>query len=48
MGFVNSLFAMQMVMFLEKEFAIKVETNDLNTDNFRTINNMGNLIKIKK
>jgi methoxymalonate biosynthesis acyl carrier protein len=48
LGFVNSLFAMQMVMFLEKEFAIRVETKDLNIDNFRTINNMVNLIESKK
>jgi len=27
-GFVNSLFAMQLVMFIEKEFNIKVENKD--------------------
>lgn len=38
LGYVNSLFAMQLVMFLEKEFAIKVDNTDLNLNNFRTIN----------
>jgi methoxymalonate biosynthesis acyl carrier protein len=38
LGFVNSLFAMQLVMFLEKEFKIKIENSDLEMDNFRTIN----------
>lgn len=37
LGFVNSLFAMQLVMFLEKEFGITVDTSDLDLDNFRTI-----------
>lgn len=47
LGFVNSLFAMQLVMFLEKEFAVKIETKDLNIENFRTINNIINLIESK-
>jgi acyl carrier protein len=37
-GLVNSLFAMQLVLFVEKEFAIKVENEDLDYDNFRTMN----------
>jgi methoxymalonate biosynthesis acyl carrier protein len=47
LGFVNSLFAMQLVMFLEKEFAMKIETKDLNIENFRTINNIVALIENK-
>ncbi|MFZ5985657.1 MAG: acyl carrier protein [Bacillota bacterium] len=38
LGFVNSLFAMQLVMFLEKEFKLTVDTKDLDFDNFRTVN----------
>ena len=34
LGFANSLFAMQMVMFLEKEFNIRIETQDMDLDNF--------------
>ena len=29
LGFINSLFAMQLVLFVEKEFKIKVDNNDL-------------------
>jgi methoxymalonate biosynthesis acyl carrier protein len=48
LGFVNSLFAMQLVMFLEKEFAVRIETKDLNIENFRTINSIIRLIENKK
>ena len=37
LGMVNSLFAMQLVMFVEKEFRIKVENEDLDLANFRTV-----------
>jgi methoxymalonate biosynthesis acyl carrier protein len=47
MGFVNSLFAMQLVLFIEKEFGVAVEDDDLNIDNFRTINAITELIKGK-
>jgi acyl carrier protein len=47
LGFVNSLFAMQLVMFLEKEFGIRIETKDLNMENFRSINNIIKFIETK-
>lgn len=47
LGFVNSLFAMQLVMFLEKEFSIKVDNNDLDFSNFRSINAIYELINRK-
>ena len=47
LGFVNSLFAMQLVMFLEKEFAIRVENSDLKLDNFRSINVINDFIAQK-
>ena len=47
LGFVNSLFAMQLVLFVEKTFAITVEDEDLDIDNFRTINALTNLITSK-
>jgi acyl carrier protein len=37
-GLLASLFAMQMVLFIEKKFAIKVENEDLDKKNFATIN----------
>lgn len=47
LGFVNSLFAMQLVLFVEKEFSITVENEDLNIDNFRTISAITHLIEQK-
>jgi len=48
LGFVNSLFAMQLVMFVEQEFNITVDNEDLEIDNFRTINALAELIERKK
>jgi len=47
MGFVNSLFAMQLVMFVENSFGITVEDGDLDIDNFRTVNAIVKLIERK-
>lgn len=44
MGFVNSLFAMELVMFIEKTFAITITNGDLQLDNFRTIEAMAALV----
>ncbi|CAK8716914.1 Carrier domain-containing protein [Candidatus Electronema halotolerans] len=46
-GLVNSLFAMQLVLFVEKEFAVKVENEDLDYDNFRTMNAIVGFIQRK-
>ena len=46
-GFVNSLFAMQLVLFVEKEFSITVENDDLDLDNFKTINAITQLVNRK-
>lgn len=47
LGFVNSLFAMQLIMFLEKEFDLAVDTTDLEIDNFRTINSIVSFVETK-
>ncbi|MDM9379449.1 acyl carrier protein [Chlorogloeopsis sp. ULAP01] len=47
LGFVNSMFAMQLVLFVEQEFNIAVENEDLEFENFRTINSIANLIERK-
>ncbi|ARU60249.1 D-alanyl carrier protein [Tumebacillus avium] len=47
LGFVNSLFAMQLVMFMEKDFELTVDTADLDLDNFRTINSMVQFVESK-
>lgn len=46
-GFVNSMFAMQLVLFIEQEFKINIENDDLDFDNFRTINAMTHFIENK-
>jgi methoxymalonate biosynthesis acyl carrier protein len=47
-GFVNSLFAMQLVTFVEKTFGLQVESEDLEIDNFRTVNAIVALIARKR
>ncbi len=46
-GLVNSLFAMQLVGFVEKEFGIQVESDDLEIENFSTINAIVALVERK-
>ena len=47
-GYVNSLFAMQLIVFLENDFSITIENDDLKLDNFRTVNALADLIERKK
>jgi acyl carrier protein len=47
-GFVNSLFAMQLVLFVEKEFGITVDDDDLSIDNFNSVNAIDRLVSRKK
>jgi methoxymalonate biosynthesis acyl carrier protein len=37
-GFVNSLFAVQLMTFVEKTFAIEVGLEDLDIENFKSLN----------
>jgi len=46
-GFVNSMFAMQLVQFVESEFGFTVESEDLDLDNFRTIDAIAALVERK-
>jgi acyl carrier protein len=46
-GFVNSMFAMQLVLFIEQEFQVTIENEDLDFDNFRTINAIVRLLDRK-
>ena len=48
LGFVNSLLAMQLVAFVEKEFGIAVEDADLDLDNFRSIRAISGLVARKQ
>jgi acyl carrier protein len=47
LGLINSLFAMQMVLWVEKEFGIKVEDEDLDIENFNTINALAGFVERK-
>ena len=47
LGFVNSLLALQLVNFLQKEFSITIEDEDLDFENFRTLNSMDTLLERK-
>jgi methoxymalonate biosynthesis acyl carrier protein len=47
-GIINSLFAMQLVLFLEKQFNIHVDGNDLKKDNFKNINVLVSYVEKKK
>jgi methoxymalonate biosynthesis acyl carrier protein len=46
-GYVNSLFAMQLVLFVERNFNITVEDMDLDINNFSSINNLTSFIDHK-
>ena len=47
LGFVNSMFAMQLVLFVEKEFKVTIGNEDLDLENFRTINAIASLVDRK-
>ena len=44
LGFVNSLFATELVMFIENNAGITIANEDLTLDNFRTVARMADLI----
>jgi methoxymalonate biosynthesis acyl carrier protein len=48
LGFVNSLLAMQLVAFVEKEFGLAVDDQDLDLDNFRSIGAIARLVERKR
>ena len=47
LGLVNSLFAMQLVLFVEKEFDIAIDGSDMNFDNFKTVNAIAEIVERK-
>jgi acyl carrier protein len=46
-GFVNSMFAMQLVQFVESTFGITCESEDLELDNFRSIDAITGFVQRK-
>lgn len=47
LGFVNSLFAMKLLNFVETEFGITVDNEDINITNFSSVNNIVSLVERK-
>jgi len=48
LGFGNSLFAMQLVEFVEREFGIELEDEDLDIRHFTTIGSIAGLVERKR
>ena len=46
-GFVNSLFAMQLIAWLENEYAVQVTDEDLQMSNFNSVNAISGLLARK-
>jgi methoxymalonate biosynthesis acyl carrier protein len=47
-GFVDSLFAVQLIAYLEQEFGIKVANKDLDINNFHSVNKMVSFVERKR
>lgn len=47
LGFVNSLFAMKLLNFVETEFGITVDNEEINITNFSSVNNIVSLVQRK-
>jgi methoxymalonate biosynthesis acyl carrier protein len=47
-GYVNSMFAMQLVQFVETTFGVTVESDDLEIDNFRSVDAITALVMRKQ
>jgi acyl carrier protein len=45
LGFVNSLFAMELVLFIEKTFGARIPNTELKLDNFRSVDAMVVLVQ---
>ena len=48
LGFVDSVFAVQLVCYLEEHFGVKVQDTDLNIDNFRSVNRIVEFTSMKQ
>ncbi|WP_433251706.1 acyl carrier protein [Streptosporangium sp. CA-135522] len=45
MGFVDSMFAMEVVMFIERTFAVTMPNDELHMGNFRSVRSMAALVR---
>jgi methoxymalonate biosynthesis acyl carrier protein len=44
-GFINSLFAFEMVVYLEEAFGVKIPDGEITEGNFRTIDSIAAMIR---
>ncbi len=47
-GLVSSLFAIELMTFLEKNFEVKVTMDDLDMENFKCVNNIVKFVENKR
>ncbi|HEX8393340.1 MAG TPA: acyl carrier protein [Longimicrobium sp.] len=47
-GYVNSMFAMQLVQFIESTFGVTCESDDLDIDNFRSVDALTAFVERKR
>jgi methoxymalonate biosynthesis acyl carrier protein len=47
LGYVNSLFALQLARMIEKEFGLRLDADDMDFDNFRTVNGIVTMVSGK-
>ncbi|WP_130799457.1 acyl carrier protein [Streptomyces otsuchiensis] len=45
MGFVNSLFAMELVVFVERTFSVRVPNGELRRENFRSVTSITEVVE---
>lgn len=43
-GFINSLFALEMVVYLEKTFGVRIKNSEITEENFRTISSIAGVV----
>jgi methoxymalonate biosynthesis acyl carrier protein len=48
LGYVNSLFAMQLVRFVQRELSLELGSEDMSFDNFRTVDGIVRLVETKR
>jgi len=48
LGYVNSLFAMELVLFIEQAFGDEVPNEDLEIDNFRSVDAMTAMLERRR
>lgn len=48
LGYVNSLFAMELVLFIEQAFGNEVPNEDLEIDNFRSVDAMTSMLERRR